>query len=296
MIDETIQTNDNSAGVEVEQNTRTTNETVQAEDCISTADVDRYSRMKWSILALLCLLPFLLWLSSLVVSAEGEEVVEVVPTTASPTEAGVPETETGTETGTQTDTSTGNSNYNLQHENTVVNVYLDDLLLPLSATPTPMPESPITNTRIVTETVTEIVVTVQPITQTVTTTQFIEITRVVVIPPPPPDPSGEGQGCTRFNLEVGRNKETGTPVAGTYIMEELSGHRVATWTAEIGWLDSGELRNLPITKNEVHVRVFFYPANGSGSIELEILNPAPNLPFGWISKVGCHAVEIQFPE
>lgn len=273
-----------------------TDETPCSENCISEADVDRYSRMKWGILGLLCLIPFLLWLSTQTVTAVGEATAVPNPTVTETSPSSRPESETGEETDTKTDTSTGNSNYNMQHENVVVNVYLDDSLLPLSATPMPIPESPITNTRIVTETITEIVVTVQPITQTVTTTQFIEITRVVVIPPPPPDPSGEGQGCTRFNLEVGRDKETGTPVDGIYIMQELSGHRVATWQAEKGWLDSGELRDLPITQNEVHVRVFFYPANGSGPIELEILNPAPNLPYGWISSKECHAVELQFPE
>lgn len=293
MADETYQTNRSNAA-ELEQDSRitsTTRETEKIDECTSVADINRYYRMKWVVLGLLFLVPFLLWLSSLVALADEEGPETAVSPTTVPTEptpdtgAGTEtQTRTATETGTETDTSTDNSNVTMQQ----VNIYLDDLLL----TTPPPPE--VVVTKIVTETITETLVTVQPVTQTVTMTEFIEVTRVVIIPPIP-EP-GEGQGCTRFDLEIGRNQIDGTPEDGTYIMQEPSGHQLATWTAEKGWLDSGWLRNLPLSRSEVYVRVFFYPAAGGGPIPLEILNPAPGTINGWLANHICHAIEIQFPE
>ncbi|WP_420630104.1 hypothetical protein [Candidatus Leptofilum sp.] len=280
MIDRTIQTKSGNA-----TETSVSTETLQTDNCTPAAEIDRYHRMKWGIGGLLFLLPLLLWLSTLVAVAEEEVVETAVPPTTVPTEP-TPDLDIGsdTETGTETETSTDNSNVTMQQ----VNVYLDDLLL----TTPPPPE--IVATRIVTETITETLVTVQPITQTVTMTEFIEVTRVIIIPPDPIP--GEGEGCTRFDLEMGRNQVDGTPEDGTYILQEPSGHRLATWTAKQGWLDSGWLHNLPLSQDVVHVQVYFYPASGTGPIPLEILNHAPDLPYGWVSNDQCHAVEIQFPE
>ncbi|MBK8900143.1 MAG: hypothetical protein IPM53_03080 [Anaerolineaceae bacterium] len=161
-------------------------------------------------------------------------------------------------------------------------------------------------TRIVTETaeiekevtriVPEVVVTEIPVTRLVKEVVQIEVTKIVAVPAEITVTPGNGRGCTRFDLEVGRNKISGTPEDGIYIMQEPSGHRLATWTAKQGWLDSGWLRNLPLSRTEVHVQVFFYPATGGGPIPLEILNPAPATADGWLANDICHAIEIQFPE
>ena len=161
-------------------------------------------------------------------------------------------------------------------------------------------------TRIVTETaeievavtriVPEAVVTEVPVTRIVREVEQIVVTKIVAVPPEITITPGNGRACTRFDLEVGRNNVDGTPEDGIYMMQELSGHRIATWTAQKGWLDSGWRQNLPISRNEVHVQVFFYPAAGGGPIQLEILNPAPGTPYGWLANDICHAVEIQFPE
>lgn len=161
-------------------------------------------------------------------------------------------------------------------------------------------------TRIVTETaeieveatrlITEVVVTELPVTRVVREVEQIVVTKIIPIPPEVTVTPGNGRGCTRFDLEIGRNKIDGTPEDGIYIMQELSGHRLATWTAKQGWLDSGWLQNLPLSRSELHVQVFFYPTNGGGPIPLEILNPAPGTAYGWLANDVCHAIEIQFPE
>lgn len=157
-------------------------------------------------------------------------------------------------------------------------------------------------TRIVNETVevTRIVpeerVIELPATRIVREVEEIVVTKIIPIPPEVTVTPGNGRGCTRFDLEIGRNQVDGTPEDGIYLMQELSGHQLATWTAKQGWLDSGWLRNLPLSRSEVHVQVFFYPADGGGPIPLEILNPAPSSANGWLADDVCHAVEIQFPE
>lgn len=154
-------------------------------------------------------------------------------------------------------------------------------------------------TRVITATVetevTRIVEKELPVTRIVTETEQIVVTKIVPIPPKVTVTPGNGRGCTRFDLEIGRNKLDGTPEDGIYIMQELPGHRLAIWSAQQGWLDSGWLRNLPLSRETVHVQVFFYPTAGGDPIQLEILNPAPGTPYGWLANDVCHAVELQFP-
>jgi len=123
------------------------------------------------------------------------------------------------------------------------------------------------------------------------------VTRVVVVPPPPPE--GVGEGCARFNLELGRNRESGAPLAGTYVMVQQpfdpDGNVVATWEAGVGALDSGWLTGLPLADEAVYVKVFFYPSPYGTPIPLEIVNPAPGTTYGWLANGVCHSVEIQFP-
>ena len=106
---------------------------------------------------------------------------------------------------------------------------------------------------------------------------------------------GEGEACTRVNLEVGRDRVRGTHGDGNYVIRELWGHEVVRWPARDGWLDSGWLHDLPISRDVVHVQAFFYPATGGGPLLLEIVNPAPNTNYGWLQNGVCHAIEVQFP-
>lgn len=175
-------------------------------------------------------------------------------------------------------------------------------------------------TTVITETVevtpAEPVTTV--ITKTVETTREVEVTRIVpvttvvtntvetirvvtrVVELPPPSPEYDGQGCTRFNLEVGRNRFDGTPVDGTYYIVERPFDRyvnvIASWAARQGYLDSGWIENIPLSTESVHVQVWFYPAPYGLPILLEIVNPAPGTPYGWLTRNVCHALELQFPE
>lgn len=135
---------------------------------------------------------------------------------------------------------------------------------------------------------------------TATVTKEIEVTRLVpvTITPTatPSTPVSPGPlACTRFDLEIGRDRVTGTRGAGEYIMREPSGFVVATWRAQDGWLDSGWQQELTITDDTVYVEVFFRP-EGRDLIRMEIVNPAPDTPYGWLTRGICHAIELQFPE
>jgi hypothetical protein len=176
----------------------------------------------------------------------------------------------------------------------VTRVVIETTEIPVEVTRviTETTEIPMEVTRVITET-TEIPVEV---TRIVVETIPLEVTRIVEVPPEVIVTPGVGRGCTRFNLEIGRDKERGTPGDGTYIMQEVTGQLIATWLAKDGWLDSGWLRNVPLSRSPVHILVFFYPAVGGGPIQLEILNPAPGLSYGWLANDLCHAIEIQFPE
>lgn len=104
--------------------------------------------------------------------------------------------------------------------------------------------------------------------------------------------------CTRFDLEEGRNADTGAGVAGRYEMREVGTGRVlATWDAAADWVDSGWIYDINTSvASSSWVEVFFYPAGKSIATRLEILNPAPGTSFGWVADGMCHAVELQFPE
>lgn len=108
-------------------------------------------------------------------------------------------------------------------------------------------------------------------------------------------PASPNQACTRFDLEIGRNRFSGSPRAGIFLLQELNGRIVATWQADRGDLDSGWLAGLELSHPEVHVIVVFVADDGSAAIPLEILNPAPGLPYGWLARGLCHAIELQFP-
>lgn len=287
-----------------------TEETCSANDCIDQAEIQRYDRMKWGVLALLVLIPLLLWLLSWAATSTdtAQQQQEQVQVNLYLNGVAIP---WGTSSGITL----------TQH---VVPHYIEvTRLVPVTpeVTSDARPEAlEITREIEVTREVQvthEVEVTREvEVTHKVEVTREVEITRqvpvtvteqvpvvvtreVTVTPssrPHPTETPPQGSVCTRFDFEEGRDAERGSHGAGRYEMREvLSNRLVADWYAEDGWLDSGWIENRAISRESVHVSVFFYPAAGGGPIELEIVNPAPNTIYGWVSRGMCHAVELQFP-
>ncbi len=103
------------------------------------------------------------------------------------------------------------------------------------------------------------------------------------------------RSCARFNFMQGRDRYRGS-MDGIYVLIDVTGGQIASWTARAGAVDSGWINGLPLSHPSVHVRVVFYPRYGGGSpIQMEIVNPAPGTPYGWLTQGGCHAIEIQYP-
>lgn len=103
------------------------------------------------------------------------------------------------------------------------------------------------------------------------------------------------RGCARFNFMQGRDRNRGS-IAGVYVLHDITGGPIASWTAGKGDLDSGWINGLPLSHRSVHVRVVFYPKYGGGSpIQMEIVNPAPGTAYGWLVQGACHSLEIQYP-
>ncbi|MEM7119306.1 MAG: LysM domain-containing protein [Chloroflexota bacterium] len=103
-----------------------------------------------------------------------------------------------------------------------------------------------------------------------------------------------GAACTRFNFEQGRDSITGAR-AGVYIMEEVTAGELVRWNARAGAVDSGWFDNIAISYESVHVRVWYYPADGTAPTRMRIVNHAPRRSTGWLSRGMCHAMEIEFP-
>ena len=103
--------------------------------------------------------------------------------------------------------------------------------------------------------------------------------------------------CARFDLDLGRNAQTGAGIAGRYEMIEFStGKLLASWGAQDSWVDSGWIKGIILSHPESSwVSVYFHPDGDLPSQKLEILNPAPGTEFGWLSPGICHAIEVQFP-
>ena len=83
--------------------------------------------------------------------------------------------------------------------------------------------------------------------------------------------------------------------AGTYEVQEVDGRLLASWTAQAGWQDSGWIRDIEISFLAVHIKVIFYPADGSPPVEMAIENPAPGTTYGWVARGMCHALEVGWP-
>ncbi|MCL4264645.1 MAG: LysM peptidoglycan-binding domain-containing protein [Anaerolineae bacterium] len=103
------------------------------------------------------------------------------------------------------------------------------------------------------------------------------------------------RSCARFNFMQGRDRHRGS-MDGIFVLVDVTGGQIASWTAREGAVDSGWINGLPLSHPSAHVRVVFYPRYGGGSpIQMEIVNPAPGTPYGWLTQGACHAIEIQYP-
>jgi hypothetical protein len=105
-------------------------------------------------------------------------------------------------------------------------------------------------------------------------------------------PEHHQNACLRINFEVSGDVAR----AGDYVVREIGGRILLTWTAADGWQDSGWITEIDISHNEVFVEVWFYPADGSAPMRMEIVNPAPGTSYGWLARGVCHALEVGWPE
>jgi hypothetical protein len=97
--------------------------------------------------------------------------------------------------------------------------------------------------------------------------------------------------CVRINFEVGGDNAA----QGLYIVQEVGGKLLASWYAMDGWQDSGWFKDIDITHENVYVKVLYYSGPDAIPIEMEIINHAPNSPYGWMSWGVCHAIEVKWP-
>jgi hypothetical protein len=138
-------------------------------------------------------------------------------------------------------------------------------------------------------------------TATATATATLTPTPTVDIPEGPgegtptvtatPIPLPRLNACLRINFDISGDVAR----RGTYVVKETGGRVLATWWAEEGWTDSGWIRDIDITFPSVYVQVFFVKGDGT-EIEMVILNPAPGVNYGWLSRGQCHALEVGWPE
>lgn len=131
----------------------------------------------------------------------------------------------------------------------------------------------------------------------------ISVGQVLVIPTAGYDPAGayhsssasDGRACAQMSFVQGRDGHRGA-LPGVYALQDVTGGQIAAWYTGQGALVSGWIPNLPISFASVHARVLFYPRHGGGaSIQMEMVNPAPDTIDGWLSRGQCHSLEIQFP-
>lgn len=106
----------------------------------------------------------------------------------------------------------------------------------------------------------------------------------------------EGDACTRINFLKGLDRYYGSPADGTYVISEFNGRGgLASWKARAGDVDSGWIKGIYLSAEEVHVVVTFYPADGGLPVVMQIVNPAPDSDYGWLARSMCHAIEVQYP-
>lgn len=98
--------------------------------------------------------------------------------------------------------------------------------------------------------------------------------------------------CTRINFEVAGHYAK----PGAYVLSEVWGRVLHVWhTDKAGQQDSGAWVGFDITYPAVWVTVTYHPGNGGPPIDMAILNHAPDLPWGWVARGMCHAIEVGWP-
>lgn len=97
--------------------------------------------------------------------------------------------------------------------------------------------------------------------------------------------------CLRINFELGG----GEAREGIYEVREVGGRLLYTWYAQEGWRDSGWIYGIDISFEDVYIEVFYVPDDGP-PIRMDIVNPSPGTPYGWLSRGTCHALEVAWPD
>lgn len=97
--------------------------------------------------------------------------------------------------------------------------------------------------------------------------------------------------CFLINFEVGPDEAR----RGLYVVQDVGGGVLGEWYALDGWTSSQWIREVDIAFPSVYVRVLYYSGPGAEPFELDILNPAPGEPYGWVGRGMCHAIEVAFP-
>jgi hypothetical protein len=216
-----------------------------------------------------------------------ERVVTLTPT---PTQTTTP-TATATLTPTVTPTATATLTPTMTLTATVT----------VTPTETLTPTATATGTITVTPTATSTITPTATSTPTVTPSPGITITPGDLETPTPsatpgepytptPEPTPDEPrlpACLRINFDVGGDVAR----QGEYVVQEVGGRFLASWSAAEGWQDSGWIYDIDITFESVFVQVIYYSGSGDG-IPLTILNPAPGTPYGWLSRGECHALEV----
>lgn len=101
--------------------------------------------------------------------------------------------------------------------------------------------------------------------------------------------------ATRIDFEQSED----AALQGWYVVQEVDGPRVAAWYAYDGWLDSGWINDLDLTREAVHVWVLYYPPGSDASTEptvMTIINHVPGKDYGWLAQGMEHALEVAWPE
>jgi hypothetical protein len=97
--------------------------------------------------------------------------------------------------------------------------------------------------------------------------------------------------CFRINFEMGGDEAR----EGIYEVREVGGRLLYTWYAQEGWRDSGWVYGIDISFEDVYIEVFYVPDDGP-RINMDIVNPSPGTPYGWLTRGKCHALEVAWPD
>jgi hypothetical protein len=98
------------------------------------------------------------------------------------------------------------------------------------------------------------------------------------------------KACLRINFEIGGHVAR----TGLYVVQEIGGRVLASWYAEEGWEDSGWIY-VDISHPSVYVQVLYYPGPDTEPVVMDMLNAAPDTPYGWLTRGMCHALEVAWP-